>query len=56
MRNLKFGHLKLRNENLELEFFFKFRDFIKLRLGDSSYVKEKKTSTTKKATIYLQGK
>ena len=43
MRNLKFKIWtlkKLRNENLELDFFFKFGDFIKLRVGDSSYVKE----------------
>ena len=35
--NLKFGHLKLRNENSEKN----IGDFIKLRVGDSSYVKEK---------------
>ena len=35
--NLKFGHLKLRNENSGK----KIGDFIKLRVGDSSYVKEK---------------
>ena len=47
MRNLKFGYLKLRNGNLEIF----FGDFIKLRVGDSPYVKEnkqkkKKTTTT----------
>ena len=36
MRNLKFGHLKLRNEILENS----FEDFIKLRVDDGPYVKE----------------
>ena len=35
--NLKFGHLKSRNENSEK----KIRDFIKLKVDDSPYVKEK---------------
>ena len=39
MRNLKFGYLKLRNRNSENK---KIGDFIKLRVGDSPYVKEKK--------------
>ena len=36
--NLKFGHLKLRNENSKKK---KIGDFIKLRVGDSPYDKEK---------------
>ena len=39
MRNLKFGYLKLRNGNSEKK---KIGDFIKLRVGDSPYVKGKK--------------
>ena len=39
MRNLKFGYLKLRNGNSEKK--KKIGDFIKLRVGDSPYVKEK---------------
>ena len=27
----------MRNENIELEFFFNFGDFIKLRVGDSPH-------------------
>ena len=43
MRNLKFGYLKLRNGNSEKKIKIKIcRDFIKLRVGDSPYVKEKK--------------
>ena len=46
MRNLEIEFrnldiLKLRNENLELE-FFKFGDLNKLRVGDGSCVKENK--------------
>ena len=44
MRNLKFGHLKLRNENSKnkkINKINKIEDFIKLRVGDSPYVKEK---------------
>ena len=40
MRNLKIGHLNLRNGNSEKK--KKFGDFIKLRVGDSPYVKENK--------------
>ena len=41
MRNLKFGHLKLRNENSKNKNKKnKIEDFIKLRVGDSPYVKE----------------
>ena len=52
MRNLKFGYLKLRNGDSEK----KIRDFIKLRVGDSPYVKEKKNNNIQflnkqKATI-----
>ena len=43
MRNLKFGYLKLRNENSEIF----FGDFIKLRVGDSPYGKEKKNQKKK---------
>ena len=46
MRNLKFGYLKLRNGNSERK--KKFGDFIKLRVGDSSYVKENKQKKQKK--------
>ena len=42
MRNLKFGYLKLRNGNSEKKKIC--RDFIKLRVGDSPYVKEKKNN------------
>ena len=44
MGNLKFGYLKLRNGNSEKK--KKFGDFIKLRVGDSPYVKEKNKKTT----------
>ena len=44
MRNLKFGCLKLRNGNSN----FFFWDFIKLRVGDSAYVKENKQKKKKK--------
>ena len=44
MRNLKFGYLKLRNGNSEK----KNGDFIKLRVGDSPYVKENKQAKKKK--------
>ena len=43
MRNLKFGYLKLRNGNSEK----KFEDFIKLRVGDSPYIKENKQKKKK---------
>ena len=43
MRNLKFGYLKLRNGNSEKK-EKKIMDFIKLRVGDSPYVKEKKNN------------
>ena len=56
MRNLKFGYLKLRNGNSEKKKKNSFRDFIKLRMGDSPYVKEKKKNNNQflnkqKATI-----
>ena len=40
MRNLKFGYLKLRNGNSEKK--KKIGDFVKLRVGDSPYVKKNK--------------
>ena len=46
MRNLKFGYLKLRNRNSERK-KKKIMDFIKLRVGDSPYVKENKKKKKK---------
>ena len=50
MRNLKFGYLKLRNGNSEKK--KKIGDFIKLRVVDGPYVKEKKKTTTTTTTNF----